>query len=150
MPFICVAQFADVFCLQYFPSFHVTKWSWVREVCAELGQSGFFIPTPVIVWGSSVWHISIAFTMERDSKAKQFNYILQPAVQCRTVQCSKFLLWLRANCYCSPVSSTVLFVPQCSCFLMQIESKWDNLRVSFGFLHLIQVLWEALFSFCFI
>lgn len=29
----------------------------------------FFIPIPVIVWGSSIWLINIALTMEQDSKA---------------------------------------------------------------------------------
>lgn len=29
----------------------------------------FIIPIPVIVWGSSIWLINIALTMEQDSKA---------------------------------------------------------------------------------
>lgn len=75
--------------------------------------------------------------MERDSKAKQFNYIPKPAMQCRTVQCSKFLQWLRTNCYCSSVNSTVLFfVPQCSCFIIQLKAN----DIVWGF-HLVSYIW---------
>lgn len=54
-----------------FPLFRWLNEARLRFVQNKDSQGFFFfiIPIPVVVWGSSIWLINIAFTMEQDSKA---------------------------------------------------------------------------------